>query len=116
LVVRGNYLVKRLLATAITLTLYGCASVRDATAGTSRFLISYFYGEDAGALLALSNDGIHWKPINGGEPVIRPRAGDIIRDPSIIRRKDGSLSHGLDDRVDWPRHWVRIVEGPDPLG
>ena len=51
--------------------------------------MSYFYGQDSGARLALSNDGIRWKPINGGAPVIRPRSGEIIRDPSIIRSKDG---------------------------
>lgn len=93
-------MVKRLLAIAITLTLCGCASVPAASTGTSRFLISYFYGEDAGARLALSNDGIHWKPINGEAPVVRPRSGDIIRDPSIIRSKDG-LYHMV-----WTTGWT----------
>jgi hypothetical protein len=91
---------KRLLAITITLMLCGCASVPDTTAGTSRFLMSYFYGQDSGARLALSNDGIHWKPINGGAPVIRPRSGDIIRDPSIIRSKDG-LYHMV-----WTTGWT----------
>jgi len=82
-------MVKRLLPLAFALALSGCASIPDGSPAPQRFLISYFYGQDDGARLALSKDGVHWTPINGGAPVVRPLAGDIIRDPSILRGKDG---------------------------
>jgi beta-galactosidase len=92
-------MLKRLLPLAITFALAGCASIADTARPPETFLISYFYGQDDGAKLALSDDGIHWKPINGGAPVVRPFPGEIIRDPSILRGRDGVY------RMVWTTGW-----------
>lgn len=92
-------MLKRLLPLTLALVLGGCASIADTAAAPERFLISYFEGEDAGVRLALSQDGIHWTPINGGKPVVRPLTGDIVRDPSILRGKDGVY------RMVWTTGW-----------
>jgi len=82
-------MLKRLLPLTLALTFVGAASIADASTPQSRFLISYFRGQDDGARLALSRDGVHWVPVNGGEAVMRPFPGEILRDPSILRGKDG---------------------------
>jgi len=65
------------------------------------FLFSYFKGQAAGAYLALSTDGIHWKELNDGEPVIVPQVGSekLMRDPSIHRGTDGIY------RMVWTTGW-----------
>lgn len=65
------------------------------------FLISYFTKQEGGACLALSNDGLHWVPLNEGKPVIRPEVGEekLMRDPSIHHGKDGIY------RMVWTTGW-----------
>jgi len=65
------------------------------------FLFSYFTGQAGGAHLALSTDGIHWEPLNGGQPVIIPQVGSekLMRDPSIHRGADGIY------RLVWTSGW-----------
>lgn len=82
-------MLRRLLPLMLALALGGCASVAGNSSASTGFLISYFYGQDAGARLAVSRDGIHWTPVNRGAPVVRPFRGEIVRDPSILRGKDG---------------------------
>jgi beta-galactosidase len=82
-------MLKPLFVLTLLVGLGGCASVAGTPPAPSRFLVSYFYGQDSGARLALSDDGIHWTPVNGGEPVLRPFPGELVRDPSIIRGPDG---------------------------
>lgn len=41
--------------------------------------------------LALSEDGFHWKDLNGGKPVLRSGIGEKgVRDPFLLRSVDGS--------------------------
>lgn len=65
------------------------------------FLFSYFNDQAGGAHLALSTDGLHWQPLNGGQPVIVPRVGSekLMRDPSINRGQDGVY------RMVWTSGW-----------
>lgn len=92
-------MLKRLLLLSLVFALNGCATTINADSPPKRFLISYFYGQDDGVRLALSQDGIQWTPINGGAPVLRPLPGNIVRDPSILRGKDGVY------RMVWTTGW-----------
>ena len=55
------------------------------------FLFVYF--EDpgkTGVYYALSQDGYHWSPLNGGRPWLKPgQPGELMRDPFIARGPDG---------------------------
>ncbi len=64
-------------------------------------LFSYFTGQASGAHLALSTDGLHWKQLNDGKPVIVPQLGSekLMRDPCIHHGKDGIY------RMVWTSGW-----------
>jgi hypothetical protein len=64
-------------------------------------LFSYFTGQASGAHLALSTDGLHWKQLNNGKPVIVPQVGSekLMRDPCIHHGKDGIY------RMVWTSGW-----------
>jgi len=82
-----------------------CAPPRPAPtpAEPPAFLFSYFVRNgDDGLHLAYSTDGVEWKPLNGGRPVVAPAVqGDgvgwqewntraaLMRDPCIVRGPDG---------------------------
>ena len=56
------------------------------------YLFSYFTrnGQD-GLRLASSRDGLTWKPVREGKPLLRPQIGKdkLMRDPCIVRGPDG---------------------------
>ena len=55
-------------------------------------LFSYFIGNgEDGLHLASSHDGLNWKPVNDGKPIIPPLVGEscLMRDPCITVGPDG---------------------------
>lgn len=64
--------------------------------GMMRYLFVHFTGESQDGeqvYFALSRDGLHWKDLNGGKPVLYSGLGEKgVRDPFILRsRLDGSF-------------------------
>ena len=61
------------------------------------YLISYFSkkGEEKETLkLAYTYNGYYWFNINDGKMLLRPSIGTgSLRDPSVVRKKDGSFTH-----------------------
>lgn len=59
------------------------------------YLFTYFSDADqsAGLHLAYSHDGLHWKALNQGKPLLKPEVGNqkILRDPSITQGPDGTF-------------------------
>ena len=60
------------------------------------YLLAHFIGEQPDGeqvYFAYSEDGLHWKDLNGGEPVLRSELGEKgVRDPFLIRSpKDGKF-------------------------
>ncbi len=59
------------------------------------YILSYFAGkkESKEMYLGYSYDGIHWMRLNSADAVLSPRKGvRQIRDPFIMRKKDGSFA------------------------
>ena len=70
------------------------SDVSSDVCGSHFFAFSYFTGNgEDGLHLALSRDGLNWKPINGGKPLYNQTLpGDnLMRDPSICRAPDGTF-------------------------
>jgi hypothetical protein len=69
-----------------------CLAAVAASAAEDTLVFSYFMknGED-GLYLATSTDGLQWKTLNQGKPLLRPEVGEskLMRDPSIVRAPDG---------------------------
>lgn len=63
--------------------------------GTSQvYLFSYFMGNgESGLHMAYSHDGMTWKALNNGQPLLNPTAGKdrLMRDPSIVQGRDGKF-------------------------
>lgn len=81
------------------------ASSLHAQSGDKAYLFSYFADEGAGLLLCYSYDGLDWKDLSGGKPIMKPVLGPdrLMRDPSICKGPDG-LFHmvwttGWHDRI-----------------
>ncbi len=55
------------------------------------FLFSYFTGEgEDGLHLAISEDGLTWRPLDGGRSFLRPSVGSkVMRDPHLYLGPDG---------------------------
>jgi hypothetical protein len=55
-------------------------------------VFSFFRGNgEAGVFLALSEDALNWREVNGGKPVLIPQVGGkLTRDPSVCRGPDGA--------------------------
>jgi len=55
------------------------------------FLFVYFENPGkTGVYYALSQDGYHWNPLNGGKPWLKPeQPGELMRDPFIAHGPDG---------------------------
>lgn len=59
------------------------------------YILSYFAGKEESKemYLGYSYDGIHWMRLNNADAVLTPTMGDEeIRDPFIMRKKDGSFA------------------------
>lgn len=86
-------------ATAVAVSGAGRAALADpAVAANTAYLMTYFtespnmVGADYGLHLAVSRDGLNWAPLNQGNPVVTPTAGELgLRDPFILRKQDGTF-------------------------
>lgn len=59
------------------------------------YILSYFAGknESKEMYIAYSYDGVHWMRLNSADAVLTPKKGNRqIRDPYIMRKKDGSFA------------------------
>lgn len=59
------------------------------------YILSYFAGknESKEMYIAYSYDGVHWMRLNQADAVLTPKKGNKqIRDPYIMRKKDGSFA------------------------
>lgn len=66
----------------------------EADAETRHYLYSYFTGNgETGLHLAHSRDGMTWRSVKGGRPLLAPEVGEarLMRDPSIVRGPDGTF-------------------------
>lgn len=61
----------------------------------TKYLFCYFTGnepERERICFAVSDDGYHFTPLNGGEPVIKQRTGTLsMRDPYLLRAEEGGF-------------------------
>lgn len=83
------------------------------------FLFSYFTNSDdgqSGTRLALSEDGLNYLPINGGNPVIKPGVGEskLMRDPFLYRDPHRDLYH-LVWTTSWKGNTIGYASSPDLL-
>ncbi len=86
------------------------------------YLFSYFIGENVDGeqiYLSVSKDGLHWEDLYGGKPVISSKVGETgLRDPFLIRKKDGSgfVMIATDLRIALGKGWgVATTEGSKSL-
>ena len=73
--------------------LLGCFALSvGAVSASEAFVFSFFRGNgEAGVYLALSEDALSWREVNGGKPVLVPQVGGrLTRDPSVCRGPDGA--------------------------
>jgi beta-xylosidase len=72
------------------------------------FLFAYFKGNgEDGLHFAHSNDGLTWRPVNNGQPIVRPAVGrdKLMRDPHITVGPDGTY------HMVWTSSWKEPVIG-----
>ncbi|MEV6802530.1 glycoside hydrolase family 43 protein [Micromonospora rifamycinica] len=91
------------LATLGTLTAIGGGAAAlvgpsAASAANSAYVFGYFKetpnesGDSYALHLAVSADGLNWRPLNQNNPVATPTAGTLgLRDPFILRKQDGTF-------------------------
>jgi sucrose-6-phosphate hydrolase SacC (GH32 family) len=67
----------------------------------TKYVFSFFRNNgEKGVYLAVSDDALTWREVNGGKPVLEPKVGGkLTRDPSICRGPDG-LYHMV-----WTTSW-----------
>ncbi|WP_328473370.1 glycoside hydrolase family 43 protein [Actinoplanes sp. NBC_00393] len=77
-------------------TLLGTPST--ALAANTAYVFGYFKetpnqsGDSYALHLAVSTDGLNWRPLNQNNPVATPTAGTLgLRDPFILRKQDGTF-------------------------
>ena len=94
---------KRTIILAILTAVFFSAAAQQTQ--DKAYLFSYFADEGAGLLMAYSYDGLNWKDLSGGKPMMKPVLGadQLLRDPSICKGPDG-LFHmvwttGWHDRI-----------------
>ncbi len=75
---------------AVAVAVAGAWLTAAAAAGEA-YVFAFFRGNgEAGVQLALSDDALTWREVNGGRPVLIPRVGGrLTRDPSVCRGPDG---------------------------
>ncbi|GAA0460806.1 hypothetical protein Ade02nite_15180 [Paractinoplanes deccanensis] len=86
---------------ALTAATTGAAvlgSPSAALAANTAYVFAYFtetpnrVGSNYGLHLAVSTDGLNWRPLNQNNPVVTPTAGTLgLRDPFILRKQDGTF-------------------------
>ncbi|NLT57194.1 MAG: sigma-70 family RNA polymerase sigma factor [Actinomycetales bacterium] len=74
-------------------------------------------GANSGLHLAVSSDGLDWMPLNQNAPVLTPRRGTGgLRDPSVLRRQDGTfvvLAADVDDDIFATTGYIHAWTSPD---
>ena len=88
-----KYLAKSLWRLLVTFSLL-LPAVADAADYTA-YLFAYFKGEGLAQgeqiYFAVSRDGLHWRDLNDGNPVLTSTLGEKgVRDPFIMRSADGN--------------------------
>ena len=65
------------------------------------YVFAYFADQKEGMRLAASEDGLNWRELNGGRPVLVPQVGKekLLRDPSVVQGPDGTF-HAV-----WTTSW-----------
>jgi len=78
--------------TLLKMTLLLAVAVSAEALGAGQYVFSFFRGNgEAGVYLALSEDALSWREVNGGKPVLVPQVGGrLTRDPSVCRGPDGA--------------------------
>lgn len=117
-----------LLALAATVPLAGASWAQDAAPDTPHYVYTYFTGNgEDGLHLAYSQDGMHWRALNGGASLLAPEVGEaqLMRDPSIVQGPDGTFhmvwtagwrERGIgyahsDDLIDWgEQQYLPVME------
>ncbi len=80
---------------------------------TEGYLLVYFTGEGhhgEQVYFSLSSDGLHWKDLNRGFPVLISEIGDMgVRDPFILRTQDKNKYYiiATDLRIEKDHNWER---------
>ena len=74
-------------------------------------------GDDYGLHLAVSGDGLNWTPLNQGKAVVTPTLGARgLRDPSVLRKQDGTfvvLATDAKDPAAPGSQYVHVWDSPD---
>lgn len=82
----------------------------------SGYLFSHFIGEEKNGeqvYFALSRDGLHWKDLNHGKPVLYSRTGTCgVRDPFLVRNPISGIVYliATDERIEAGRGWKAARE------
>jgi hypothetical protein len=81
------------------------------------FLFSYFTNSDdgkSGMRLAVSDDGLAYRPINQGQPLLEPVVGEsqLMRDPFLLADPDRELYH-LVWTTSWGGKTIGYASSPD---
>ena len=84
------------------------AAALTARAEEESLVLSFFRGNgEAGVYLAASDDGVHFTPLNGDQPVMKPAAWpqqNLTRDPSVV-------FHAGKFHMVWTSNWKGRVFG-----
>ena len=77
---------RKFLTSLIIITIFSACTRAEEPA----YLFSYFTGRGDGLHLAYSTDGLHWKALNNGAPLLTPEIGNdkLFRDPCILKDPD----------------------------
>lgn len=85
-------------------------------ASERHYLFSYFTGNgETGLHLAYSQDGLQWRALNDGQPLLAPDVGEarLMRDPSIVRGSDGTFH--MVWTAGWTERGIGYANSPDLL-
>ena len=95
----------KVLFAAIAAMAIGAATADDwqeiFKAAKDTYIFAYFGNEREGMKLAASEDGLNWRELNDGRPVLVPEVGKekLLRDPSVVQGPDGTF-HAV-----WTTSW-----------
>ncbi|WP_319592433.1 family 43 glycosylhydrolase [uncultured Draconibacterium sp.] len=79
-------MIKIIFSFIILVMLCGCYG----ESSNELYVFTYFVNEKDGMHLAVSKDGLNWKPLNNNKPVLKSEVGDsLLRDPSVIQDANG---------------------------
>lgn len=89
----------RLIAALLALAVFAPAQ-KPLPKSSPWLFVGFKKNSEDGVYYALSQDGYHWKLVNGEQPVFGPtEKGELMRDPFVQRAPDGSF------RMMWTWSW-----------